>query len=608
MGNGKNKKKNNNYKGKSAREEQKGQRAAVLKREAVKKLLPTALLSLAAPLTVCVFGPFDIYYGNINELLFSLGDFLPICLLVALCAAAVIFAVLMLLRGLAYDIGCALVAGVSLMLFVQRGYLNMGISSLAGDVDSAVEIGLGANILNAVIWLAVCAGAVSAIIFLRKKHLETVMTVTVIAMVALIGMQLVSFGVVSITSDVYVPVMERADKTSGGEQSEPMVLTYENMGELSRGKNIVFFLVDRFDAKYYRKMLTAEPEFFNKLDGFTYFDDYTSLYARTYPAVASILTGKDHDYLTNESKADKFADFYGDGGGHLGTLESYGYDINVYTEKSYVYTDASVMDEYVDNTSGVDEYYIDSKWSLAKDMLRLSLGQMLPLCAKSAVGYLSTPTFNAHAVYETVEGEFMVNESSTAYLADRLEQSDFVKNDGKGQFTFIHLYGCHDTTRTSNENIEITFELIYHYLDQMKKMGVYENATIIITGDHAAALSDSKMIGSASKSDDGTRVTAMLFKRSGDSGRALATSSAQISQDELWNTIFESEGLDAEKSGESFFDIPEGVDRERRYIFEMYKNSKNNDLKYNRLYEYKIVGTANDGENWTIVKETDIIK
>ena len=607
MGNKKNKKKNN-YKREIAREEQKKQKAEALRRETVKKLLPSALLSLAAPLTVCVFGPFDIYYGNINEFLFSLGDFLPACLLFALCAAVVIFAALMLMRGIAYEIGCALVAGVSLMLFVQRGYLNMGISSLAGDVDSAVEIGLGANILNAVIWLAVCAGSVCAVVFLRKKYSDTVMTVTVIAMVALIGMQLVSFGVISITSDVYVPVMERADKEAGGQQSEPMVLTYENIGELSEGKNIVFFLVDRFDAKYYRRMLTSDPDFFNGLDGFTYFDDYTSLYARTYPAVASILTGKDHDYLTNESKADKFANFYGDGGGHLGTLKSYGYDINVYTEKSYVYTDASVMDEYVDNTSGVDEYYIDSKWSLAKDMLRLSLGQMLPLCAKNAVGYLSTPTFNSHAVYETVEGEFMVNESSTADLMGRIEQKDFVKNDSKGQFTFIHLYGCHDTTKTSNENIEITFELIYHYIEQMKEMGVYEDATIIITGDHAAALSDSKMIGAASKNDDGTRVTAMLFKKSGDSGTALATSSAQISQDELWNTIFESEGLESEKSGESFFDIPEGVDRERRYIFEMYKNSKNNDLKYNRLYEYKIAGTANDGDNWIIVKETDIIK
>lgn len=577
------------------------------KKTFLQKLFPSLLLSLAAPLTLCVFGPFDIYYGNMQEFSFSLGDFFPVMFLFALAIAAVIFCVLTALDGLAYDIGCAAVAGISLMFYLQRSYLNSGISSLAGDVDSVAELGVGTYILNTAIWLLVVGGAICASVFLRKKHAETVATVIVIAMVALIGMQLVSFGVVSMTSNVYVPVLERAE-SGDGEQSEPMVLTYENMGELSKGKNIVFFLVDRFDSNYYESKVKADPDFFAGLDGFTYFSDYTSLYCRTYPAVASILTGKDHDYFTNESKADKFVKFYGDGGGTLKTLKDNGYSINLYTEKSYVYTDASVMDKYVDNTSGVDEYYIDSNFLLAKDMLRLSISQFMPHVAKGVAGYLSTPTFNSHAVYETTGEMFMVDENATDDLKNRLEETEFVKIEGKGQFTFIHLYGCHNTKQSSSENLNQTFDLIYYYIDQMKAMGIYDDATIVITGDHAAALSDSKMIGAANSKDDGTRVTAMLFKKSGESGTELKTSSAQISQDELWNTIFESEGLTSAKMGNSFYDIPEGVDQERRYIFEMYKNSKNNDLKYNRVYEYKITGTAHDGDNWVIVKETDIIK
>ena len=204
--------------------------------------------------------------------------------------------------------------------------------------------------------------------------------------------------------------------------------------------------------------------------------------------------------------------------------------------------------------------------------------------------------------------QFMVDKNATASLKSMLEGTDFEIVQSEGQFTFIHLYGCHDTSISVQERINVTFDLIYYYLGQMKVLGIYEDSTIIITGDHAAALSDSKMIGSANSKDDGTRVTAMLFKKSGNSGTPLATSSAQVSQDDLWNTIFESEGLIDEKDGESFFDIPEGEDRARRYIFEMYKNSKNNDLKHNRLYEYKIVGNANLSESWEMVKETDIIK
>ena len=43
------------------------------------KLLPSILLSLAIPLTVCLFGPFDIYLGNMAEFRYSLTDFLPLC-------------------------------------------------------------------------------------------------------------------------------------------------------------------------------------------------------------------------------------------------------------------------------------------------------------------------------------------------------------------------------------------------------------------------------------------------------------------------------------------------------------------------------------------------
>ena len=332
---------------------------------------------------------------------------------------------------------------------------------------------------------------------------------------------------------------------------EEMVLTYENLHELSSGKNIVVFLVDRFDAKYYRKMEKKYPDFFQGLDGFTYYNDYTSLHCRTYPGVASILTNLEHDYTSK--KANAFDYFYSNGG-TMRTLHDHGYTLNVYTETSYVYNDATLMSEYVSNT-----------------------------------GYVS------------LSEEFLVGADATVDLLERIKSRDFYTVDSKGQFTFIHLYGCHNTDKNSYENIEDTFEIIYYYIEQMKTLGVYDDATIVITGDHAAALSDSKYIGKASSSDDGTRVTAMLFKRSGDSGVALRRSEAQISQDELWATIFESEGMLSEKKGDSFFDIPEGEDRERRYLFYMYKNAKNNNLKYSQVIEYKITGTANDPANWQMI-------
>ena len=72
-----------------------------------RKLPLSLLLAFTLPLTICLFGPFETYCGNIEEFLFSLGDFLPLCAGVGLAVGAALLAVLLLLDGIAYDIACA---------------------------------------------------------------------------------------------------------------------------------------------------------------------------------------------------------------------------------------------------------------------------------------------------------------------------------------------------------------------------------------------------------------------------------------------------------------------------------------------------------------------
>ena len=233
-----------------------------------------------------------------------------------------------------------------------------------------------------------------------------------------------------------------------------------------------------------------------------------------------------------------------------------GYDVNVYTEKYYAYDNANYMSDYVNNLSGSNGYTIDDSSALAVNMIRLSLSTGLPFALKGAVGEMSTPEFNAHAVYNTDEPTF---DADMKNVYNYITENEFTKVESQGQFTFIHIFGCHtpvaydldwnkipdDDTRRNDTKIALkqSLTIIYEYIEEMKRLGLYEDATIIITGDHSAALSDTKLIGEASKSDNGTRVTAMLFKRAGESGTALKTSTAQISQDELWNTIYESEEI-----------------------------------------------------------------
>ena len=608
------------------------------------KLLPSILLSLAIPLTVCLFGPFDIYLGNMAEFRYSLTDFIPMCAAGAIFFAGLFFGLLMLLRGKAYEIACAIFLSSSLLMIAQRAFMNMGITALVDGGNN--NIGFIPLILNAIIWLLVISGAIVATLILRKKHSDIVETVTIIAMITVIGMQTVSTVIYSVTSDVWVPVDERKE-LSNEDVGSTAVLNFDGISDFSSGNNVVVFIVDRFDSSYYDKFVEAHPDFFSELDGFTYYNDYTTLHSRTYPAVTSILTGYENDFLS--TRVDYFKNAYADGGA-IKKLHDKGYKINLYTKEHYAYDNAALMESYVDNIAGVTGYYIDEYFLLAADMVRLSFSDYLPFAAKWTMGYMKTSEFNAHAKYTL--------ENSTAYdsdlkaVKDYLEESTFKTVNDNGQFTFIHLDGCHMPLHYDEEWNEIwsddtdtaillNFEIIFNYIKQMKELGVYENSTIVITGDHAWSVDDYLLIGEEdfedndghggdetetedteaegeeietednpdndNNEDRGVRVTSMFFKKSGDSGEPMKTSTAQISQDELWNTIFESEGLlDLKGDGLSFFDIPEGEDRERRYFHQVDANYVINQLTEDHIVEYRITGTALDPENWEVVNKQPI--
>ena len=605
------------------------------KYSAKRKIPLSLLLAFTAPLTVFFFGPFETYCGNMKEFLFSLGDFLPYCIGYGAVAAVAIFAVLMLLNGRAYDIAVGVVVWLSVMTFVQRYYLNFDVNALAGDGVGNAETEVATVVLTTLVWVVVGAAVIFASIWLKKKNIAPFFVASAVVLIVVLATQTVGFAARSLTTDVYVPVNERvedeaesgsdgeseSESESESEKKQPTtvnkgVLTYENLNELSNKNNVIFFLIDRFDVRYFENLQKTDPEFLESLGGFTFYNDYTSLYCRTYPAVASIITGKENDF--EGTRLNYFKEIYGDGG-HLRAMNDAGYTVNLYTEQYYVYDDAFQMIDYVDNVSGTNGYYIDDKTELAKDMIRLSLNTCLPFPLKDAVGELSTPKFNSHVVNNVDEPTY---DADNKNVYEYITEHDFVKNNSDGQFSFIHIYGCHtpvkhnlnwekandkeknDTTMALKQSLTI----VYEYIEQMKKLGVYDDATIVITGDHPAALSDSKLIGEASKSDNGTRVTAMLFKRAGETGAELKTSTAQISQDELWNTIYESEGLMSLKTGDSFFDIAEGEERVRRYLFERSVTLEDGKTRADEIVEYKITGTARDRENWEIEKVTVIGK
>ena len=140
------------------------------------------------------------------------------------------------------------------------------------------------------------------------------------------------------------------------------------------------------------------------------------------------------------------------------------------------------------------------------------------------------------------------------------------------------------------------FKFIREYIAELKAAGAYEDATIIITGDHANPVSDHDDVAAP-------RLTALLVKEKGQSGTALKESKAPVSQENLIPTIIKSTGVKASTDyGKAYSEIGEGDITTRKYLFEKTVDSQDLD----EIVEYEIIGPASDYNNWKI-KERHII-
>ncbi|MBQ5363170.1 MAG: hypothetical protein IIU63_07465 [Clostridia bacterium] len=566
------------------------------------KILPVIMLSLIAPFMVCFFGPFEIFGNNIDQFKFALGDFWLLCIVIAAAIAAVVGVVLMLLRGRAFDVAYGLMFGISFMLFLQGNFLSMGMTSLEGD-GAADALGFGKIFVNTAIWLLVIGGSI-AVMLLLDKYRDTVRLISIVALVAVLGSSLISFATLSLTTDVY------GEKSMVSMTEGEQVLTVKNLDTLAKEQNVIVFIVDRFDYEYYDVALRDCPEIFDELEGFTYFADYITKYPRTFPGALHVMTGVETDFTMSH---DEYMTHAYKNSDHLMDIKNNGFDVNIYTDDYYCYEDAGDMSGYAENLSGKVSYRILQSASLSIDMIRLSLYRYLPFCAQGLVGNISTPTFDKYVEYDMTYDIFSTDMKKTYGV---LTEDEFTLRESDKGYSFIHVDGCHKSTiydsdfnelpendpqglRNSTVNVMTqSFKVISRYIAEMKRLGVYEDATIIITGDHASIGSDTKMPSYA-------YVTALFVKPAGVSTGKTVNNYAQLDVDNVLATIKEACGIATDIP--TVFEVSESEEQVRTHLFQRaYKNEAGKTVYEN--IEYEIRGNGKDFSNWVIVSRTELGK
>ena len=127
-------------------------------------------------------------------------------------------------------------------------------------------------------------------------------------------------------------------------------------------------------------------------------------------------------------------------------------------------------------------------------------------------------------------------------------------------------------------------------MNQLKTLGKYEDATIIITADHGQiATYDSEVESPAI-----TSLPIMLVKEKGSSQDSLYVSDVPVSQTEIMPLVMKSVGNpDWADYGKTFDEINSKEERPRYYVDML-------DNKY--MIQFVINGDANELANWSTYK------
>ena len=130
----------------------------------------------------------------------------------------------------------------------------------------------------------------------------------------------------------------------------------------------------------------------------------------------------------------------------------------------------------------------------------------------------------------------------------------------------------------------------------MKALGIYDDATIIITADHGSAVNDTKPLLKA------TRI-GLFYKPAGATG-ALKLSSAPVSTANVAATLIASAGLDKPAYGLPLEQVTAENTPVRYYYKSISDPGGNNETAVCR---YRVVGDAADFANWILEAELPVV-
>lgn len=505
--------------------------------------------------TVIFFGPLDIVNANQMYLTFTAGSIAPAFGLVTIGATLVIAALFAFIPGRARGLAIGLLLGVAVMFYVQAGFMNSVIGTLDGNTFDWHDFPQEA-IKNIVIWGVVLA----AMIALAVLFPEQARTVCLIVCLALFVAQMAAL----VTG--WVP---------DNDDSPNYQLSGDRQFTFSTDENIIFITLDQFNPLIFEEQLEMDPSLRDIFKDFLYFDNMSSCYSFTFPSLMYLAT---HQYLDttvptreavyNAWHSEQAQQFYD-------ALHDDGYEVNLYMESNYAALGAENMLGKADNVVEAGDLVVTPLFF--EFVLDMSLYRYMPIMLKNDF-CVSTGGIVDISTYEGVK-KLRINYD----FLSSLEEEGLTLTDETKMFNWYHMAGAHfpyvvdydgylcaEDETDRDEQLHGYLVMLGHFFDELKAIGVYDDATIIISADHGY-FECFQAVG--------------MVKLSGETRDEMEVASAPVSQEDIMPTILWVLGEDYSDFGRAIcLSYGNSEYEEGRTVFDIRENERR--LRTTRVWGY----------------------
>ena len=492
-----------------------------------------------------IFGSMEVYLGNIKDFPMTVWETLLPLGLLFLVGTVIIPPVVALFKGLPWRVLTGLISGAALCSYLQNLCMNKDTGLLGDDEINWSKYG-NYGTINLAVWIALLLAVIILAVLLKDRWGK----VSAWVCSGLLAIQAVALAVMMIT----VP------STGSNDPAKRYMLDGKDQYTVSAKKNTIVFVLDYFANSYYDEVIDEYPEAEEYFNDFTYYSNCDPVYIGTFPSMTHMLTGYAYD---PSSKIDDWfqaawdsdsADVFYKQLAENNTL------LRLYTgsgkNMGLKYAEGKVSNLL--NGEKLAGARTINNTNLIRKMLSLATYRYFPHAYKQYF-VVSTSDFASILSYAGL-GDAKVRDSSKYYRA--LCSGGLKVNEEDSNLLIVqHLRGAHapyhlDSTGKwrSKASLEETcvanLKIVKEYLTQLKDLGLYDDATIIITADHGDKANNMQVI--------------YFLKQPGEKHDRMQSNEAPISHEDFLGTLLQLMGCHADGYDFStIFDFTEDDERER---------------------------------------------